>query len=78
MLWDLPKHKMFWYSWGLPKLIYQNMFFLITNEKFDGNSHRRSETKIAKTSLTGTKPSYDEIKKKTHTQKVLVGCKLRH
>ena len=44
----------------LPKLV----FFSITNQNFDGNSHRRSETKIAKTSLTGTKPTYDEIQKK--------------
>ena len=36
----------------------------ITNQKFDENSHRQSETKIAKTLLTGTKPTYDEIKKK--------------
>jgi hypothetical protein len=36
-------------------------FFLSHEPK---HSHRRSETKIAKTSLTGTKPTYDEIKKK--------------
>jgi hypothetical protein len=44
----------------LPKLF----FFSITNQNFDENSHCRSETKIAKTSLTGTKPTYIEIKKK--------------
>ena len=56
---------------GPPKAYLPKYVFLIMNEKFGGNSHRRSETKIAK--LTGTKPTYDEIKKK-----VLVGCKHRH
>jgi len=28
MLWDLPKHVLFWHSWGLPKLVDQKMFFL--------------------------------------------------
>jgi hypothetical protein len=27
ILLDLPKNILFWYSWGLPKLINQNMFF---------------------------------------------------
>ncbi len=43
-----------------------------TNQNIDENFHRRSETKIAKTSLTGTKPTCDEIKKKE--KKNLVGC----
>jgi hypothetical protein len=62
---------------GPPKTyLPKHVFFLITNEKFDGNSHCRSETKIANTSLTGTKLTYDESKKKH--KKVLVGCKHRH
>ena len=50
---------------GPPKT-YQpkHVFLKITNQKFDENSHRQSETKIAKTLLTGTKPTYDEIQKK--------------
>ena len=39
---------------GSPKTCLQ-----ITNKKFDANSHRRSETKIAKRSLTSTKPTYN-------------------
>jgi hypothetical protein len=54
MLLDLPKHVLSWYSWGLPKLVFKK-----TNKKFDANSHRRSETKLAKRSLTSTKPTYD-------------------
>jgi hypothetical protein len=56
----------------LPKLF----FFSVTNQNFDQNLYRQSETKIAKTSLTGTKPTYDEIQK--NLNKVLVGCKHRH
>ena len=55
----------------LPKLV----FFSIMNKNFYQNSHRQSETKIAKTSLTGTKPTYVEIKKKG--KKVSVSCKHR-
>jgi hypothetical protein len=44
----------------LPKLV----FFSVTNQNFYQNSHRQSETKIAKTSLTGTTPTYVEIKKR--------------
>ena len=54
MLLDLQKNVLFT----------KTMFFLNHEQKVDKNSHRRSEAKIAKTSLTGTKPTYDQIKKK--------------
>ena len=54
MLLDLQKNVLFT----------KTMFFLNHEQKVDKNSHRRSEAKIAKTSLTGTKPTYDQVKKK--------------
>ncbi len=52
----------------LPKLV----FFLSHEPKL---LPKLAEMKIAKTSLTGTKPTYVEIKKKE--KKVSVGCKHR-
>jgi hypothetical protein len=37
-------------------------FVSVTNKNTKKNSHHQSETKIAKRLLTGTKPTYDEIK----------------
>jgi len=62
---DLPKHVLFWYSKGPPKTFLPKLvFFSITNQNLYQNWHRQLETKIAKTSLTGTKPTYVEIKKR--------------
>ncbi len=49
----------------------ETCFFSITNQNASQNLHRQSETKIAKTSLPGTKPTYVEIKKKG--KKVSIG-----
>ena len=44
------------YSKGPPKTFLPKLvFFSVTNQNFVENSHHRSETKIAKTSLTSTK-----------------------
>jgi hypothetical protein len=52
------------YSKGPPKTFLPKLFFFsVTNQNFVENSHHRSETKIAKTSLTSTKPTYVKIKK---------------
>ncbi len=79
----LPKQVLFWYSKGPPKTcppIFVLVFFSVTNQNCYQNSHCQSETKIAKTSLTGTKPTYDEIKNKNKKKEkqVSVGCKDRH
>jgi hypothetical protein len=58
MLLDLPKHVLFRHSWASQNFSTKTGFFL------SHFSHRRSETKIAKTSLPGTKPTYDEKKNK--------------
>jgi hypothetical protein len=59
-----------------PPKLFVLFFFSVTNQNCYQNSHRQSETKIAKTLLTGTKATYDEIKKKE--KQVSVGCKDRH
>ena len=41
----------------------------VTNQNFYQNSHCRSETKIAKTLLAGTKLTYDEKKKTEKREK---------
>jgi hypothetical protein len=56
------------FCFGTPAA-YQNLstkkcWFWITNQHYYTNLHWRSEKKIANTSLTGTKPTYDEIQKK--------------
>ena len=47
---------------------------LITTQNFKKNLHPQSETKIAKTLLTGTKPTYEGKKPNLF----LVGCKHQH
>jgi hypothetical protein len=39
ILLDLPKNILFWYSWGLPKLINQNMFFFKSQTKSSTKTH---------------------------------------
>ena len=77
---DLPKLIMFWGIWGL--LQKEGPFRVIlgvisiTNQNFYQNMHRQSETKIAKTLLAGTKPTYDEKKKNEKKGEIVfVGCK---
>jgi len=70
MLLDLPKHEMFQHSWGLLKLVYPNLFFLSHEPKPLQKLASPIREKMAKTSLTGTKPRYDETQK---IKKNLVG-----
>ena len=53
---------------GPPKTCQPKRFFSVTNQNINQNLHCQSETKIAKTLLTGKKPIDDEKKQKKQKQ----------
>ena len=61
MLLDLPKHVLFWHSWGLPKLVNQNLFF--------SESQTKTSTKTRIVNPRRKQPKHCLLVQNLHTTK---------